>query len=348
LRAFALKALTAVIAFAFGLGLAEVALRLIPLGGGSFRDTQVAARSSSPRSLPDWRSRLPPGPKPAGVFRILSLGDSFAWGDGVHQEDAYPDRLERRLNELGSEVRFQVVNWSRPGWNSELQWRSVEPTFEELEPDLVLIGFVLNDAKPSNASSGRSLSAALSRRSPQHSVSRQLHRYSSLYRILWERLENTRQRRAFSTFYHALCKGKSWQRTRRVLQVIHDRATSRGAPVVLVIFPAFDSQLDDRYSYADIHRTVKGAGGKIGLYVLDLLPTFRGVDARRLANYPFTRHPVPGLPPRWRWFLFHRGGQTPGQSRHGCRRARGCRRPLGPSPRPGGGRALHRAPPPER
>ena len=242
----------------------------------------------SPRWLPDWRNRLPLGPKPAGVFRILSLGDSFAWGDGVHQEDAYPDRLQRRLNEPGTEARFQVINWSRPGWNSELQWRSAEHTFETLEPDLVLIGFVLNDAEPSDPSSAAVLTAPLSRRSPQHSVSRQLHRYSSLYRILWERLENTRQRRAFTTFYHALYEGEGWQTARAVLQVIHDRTATRGVPVVLVIFPVFDSQLDDRYHYADLHRTVRRAGRKIGMQTLDLLPTFRGVDANRLANYPFT------------------------------------------------------------
>ncbi len=288
MRAGALKALTATIAFALGLGLAEVALRLLPPGGESFRDTQVVARSSSPRSLPDWRSRLPPGPKPAGVFRILSLGDSFAWGDGIHSEDAYPDRIERRLNDPRTEARLQVVNWSRPGWNSELQWHSVRHNFENLEPDLVLIGFVLNDAEPSDPLSARSLTAPLSRRSPRHPVSRQLHRYSLLYRVLWERLENTRQRRAFSTYYHALYESKGWLRARQALQALHDRAETRGVPVVLVIFPVFDSQLDDRYRYADLHRTVKRAGRKIGMRTLDLLPTFRGVDANRLANRPFT------------------------------------------------------------
>ena len=247
MRAFALKALTAAISFAVGLALAETALRLVPQDSGGFRDTQVAARSSSRLSLPDWRGR-----QPAGTARV------------------------------------EVVNWSRPGWNTELQWQSVEPTFDALEPDLVLIGFVLNDAEPSSRKAARSLTAPLARRSPEHPISRQLHRYSSLYRVLWERLENTRQRRAFSAFYHDLYEGETWRVTRGYLQVIHDRAASRGAPVVLVIFPVFDSQLDHRYRYADIHRAVEGAAWKMDMYALDLLPFFRGVDAKRLANYPFT------------------------------------------------------------
>lgn len=289
MRAIALKALTAVLAFAFGLGLAEMALRLMPPGRGSFRDTQVAEASQrSPLSLPNWRSRPPPGPKPAGVFRILSLGDSFAWGDGIYPEDAYPDRLERRLNRSGAETRFQVVNWSRPAWNTDLQWRSIRDTVDGLEPDLILIGYVLNDAEPSDVATARTLTAPLFRRSPEHPVSRQLHRHSALYRILRERLENTRQRKAFSTYYQALYRGEGWRQARAALQALHDRAKARGVPAVLVIFPVFDSQLDDRYRYADIHRTVERAGWKIGMPTLDLLPTFRGVDARRLANHPFT------------------------------------------------------------
>lgn len=288
MRALALKALTATIAFALGLGLAEMALRLMPPGAGSFRDTQVATRKSSQRWLPSWRNRSPPGPKPAGVFRILSLGDSFAWGDGIHSEDAYPDRIERRLNDSSMEARFEVVNWSRPGWNSDLQWRSVRRNFDILDPDLVLVGFVLNDAEPSADAAARSLTAPLSRRSPGHPVSRQLHRHSSLYRVLWERLENTRQRRAFTAYYHGLYEGEGWRVARAALQALHDRAATRGVSVVMVIFPVFDSQLDDRYSYADLHRVVEKAGWKIGMRTFDLLPFFRGVDARRLANYPFT------------------------------------------------------------
>lgn len=287
-KALAGNALTAVIAFAVGLGLAELAVRLVPARDRSFRDTQVHAQHRSARWQPDWRSRRPPGAKAAGVFRILSLGDSFAWGDGVHPEDAYPDRLERQLNRLGGEARFEVVNWSRPGWNSELQWRSVRPAFDSLEPDLVLIGFVLNDAEPSDSTAAHALTGQLSRRSPEHPFSRWLHRSSTLYRLLWEQVENTRQRRAFTAYYHQLYEGRCWRKARRALQALHHHAATRGVPVVLVIFPIFDSQLDERYHYGDLHRTVRQAASRIGIATLDLLPAFDGVDARRLANHPFT------------------------------------------------------------
>ena len=36
--------------------------------------------------------------KPPGVKRLLSLGDSFAWGAGIEFDDTYAQRLERQLS----------------------------------------------------------------------------------------------------------------------------------------------------------------------------------------------------------------------------------------------------------
>ena len=63
--------------------------------------------------------------------------------------------------------------------------------------------------------------------------------------------------------------------------------------MLLVIFPIFDSPLDHRYPYVEIHRTVGGsAAAELGIPVLDLLTAFTGMDTRRLAVEPFAdAHP---------------------------------------------------------
>lgn len=68
-----------------------------------------------------YRGRDYERPKPAGVFRIRVLGDSFTMGLGVPEEQIYTNLLERSLNSNGSETRYEVIYLARSGVN--LDWR---------------------------------------------------------------------------------------------------------------------------------------------------------------------------------------------------------------------------------
>jgi lysophospholipase L1-like esterase len=83
------------------------------------------------------------GPKRPGVFRILVLGDSVTFGHGQPAEVAFPRVLEERLGAAG--YRVEVLNAGIPGWSTYQQRRFYEDEGSRLEPDLVLVGFVLND-----------------------------------------------------------------------------------------------------------------------------------------------------------------------------------------------------------
>jgi len=54
-------------------------------------------------------------PKPANTYRILALGDSFTFGEGVNQDEAWPQMLEKELNGLEKEKKIEVVNAGKPG-----------------------------------------------------------------------------------------------------------------------------------------------------------------------------------------------------------------------------------------
>jgi lysophospholipase L1-like esterase len=86
-----------------------------------------------------------PVEKPAGEFRVLALGDSFTYGSGVLAKDAWPQVLERRLAEGGKKV--QVINcgfacgtYTPAGYDT---WMASDGLL--LKPDLVVVGFCLND-----------------------------------------------------------------------------------------------------------------------------------------------------------------------------------------------------------
>jgi hypothetical protein len=80
------------------------------------------------------------------VFRIMAVGDSLTYGDGIDPVWTYPAQLERLLVK---DYRVEVINLGRDGDQSEDVLRSIERMAPSLEPDLIIYGVCLNDFLPS-------------------------------------------------------------------------------------------------------------------------------------------------------------------------------------------------------
>lgn len=80
-----------------------------------------------------------------GALRILYLGDSVTIGFGIERvEDTYPYLVEGRLErELGT--RVETVNSAVEGWSPWQQLAYLRREGVRYQPDLVVVGFVLND-----------------------------------------------------------------------------------------------------------------------------------------------------------------------------------------------------------
>lgn len=87
-------------------------------------------------------------PKPPGVCRIMVLGDSFTWGKGVPVEARYTTRLEALLNGAYPAKNFEVLNFGFPGAPTTRERDSLRDYKDRVEPDLIILGFVLNDPQP--------------------------------------------------------------------------------------------------------------------------------------------------------------------------------------------------------
>lgn len=82
-----------------------------------------------------------PVPKPEDVFRIVSLGDSFAQGLGVDTDDNYSERLEDMLNQrfICNGVRkFEVINLGVAGYDIQYSVERYRIKGIKYDPDLVL------------------------------------------------------------------------------------------------------------------------------------------------------------------------------------------------------------------
>lgn len=270
----------------------EAALQTGLLTPRTAQSTAVRSREKSRMTEPDFRA---PGfalEKKEGAFRILVVGDSFAWGDGVHYEDAFPNRLDVRLNAVAHGDQFEVINWSRPGWNTVRQVRSLESRLDELNPDLLILGFVLNDPEPADRKELERMLQPVESRLPGLGPSTWLFDNSRLYALIWTRLESSRMRRELSSFYRSLYVGEHWEACQRALKRMRNLARRQGIPMVLVIFPVFDSPMDQRYRYTDLHKKIREEGELLKMQVLDLLGSYSGMDVGRLAVVPISNaHP---------------------------------------------------------
>jgi lysophospholipase L1-like esterase len=84
--------------------------------------------------------------KDPSVFRIVCLGDSWTFGANVDQQDAYPQRLRTLLKQEFPGADFEVLNLGVLAYSSYQGLLFLRKEIDRLQPDIVLIGFAMNDA----------------------------------------------------------------------------------------------------------------------------------------------------------------------------------------------------------
>ncbi len=81
--------------------------------------------------------------KPEGTLRILAIGDSYTWGDGVEDEAVWVRLLEQELARCGP---AEVINAGFVGRNTVGEADYLDEKGARLRPDLVLVGAEPGDA----------------------------------------------------------------------------------------------------------------------------------------------------------------------------------------------------------
>ena len=139
-------------------GLSELLLRyLMPVGIG-----EISFANYQPSSNPDiiieprpntgefnsdgFRDKLYPREKPAGVYRIIVIGDSLAYGLRVPAANTYAKRLEAMLNkDSGKDQRYEVINMGVPGYRTIQIIARLEDRGITFDPDMIIYGYWLDD-----------------------------------------------------------------------------------------------------------------------------------------------------------------------------------------------------------
>jgi len=117
--------------------------RFLPRVPDSLRNNPIWQVSLNSHGFRDREFDISKAP---GTFRIVCVGDSWTFGANVDQAEAYPQRLLALLREAHPDAGFEVLNLGTMAYSSRQGLELMRLRVLDLSPDLVLIGFGMNDA----------------------------------------------------------------------------------------------------------------------------------------------------------------------------------------------------------
>ena len=278
------------------LGMVELSLRLLyppplrflypqesyefdPEIGHTLRPGQTAfthARSVRTNALGLRDHELAPEPPPR-TLRVLALGDSQTFGNGLDLADTWPKQLESLLQQRGP-FRWEVINGGIPGtdtWQHEiLLARLVEAT----NPHVVVLALYVNDVVP------RFLPRSLGASEPTNTWSKRityLLKRSLLVTWTYHRLFlpwRAQRLQPAGSVEDAVLAGREderaergWRQVDSSLAIIKQLTDAHKATLLVAILPRRDQVSGDHPGRAYNERARKVAAAH-GITALDLLP----------------------------------------------------------------------------
>jgi len=236
---------------------------------------------------------------PKRVSRVLFLGDSITAGFGVDDDETFVRRIETRGRADG--LRLDVVNAGLPGASLAEELELLREVGLATEPDLVVLGFYLNDASPC-CSRPRLLPP--SRLADSWLVQRiyadldrflsRNHRYSDLPEAVFDRWRDEVRERLDSWDasgvemdpelraeilenaheWGSLWSDAAWEPITASLETLSSMAQREEFALRIVVFPtAAQVEADPTNDYPQ--RRIAERGRALGIPLLDLLPTLR-------------------------------------------------------------------------
>ncbi|MDH3975866.1 MAG: SGNH/GDSL hydrolase family protein [Deltaproteobacteria bacterium] len=266
----------------------------------------------------DWRDRTEgySFEKGRDVYRILSVGDSVTYGQGVSREETFSKLIEEQLNKSlqgrnnKKNRKYEVVNIGWPGLNTADEYKKFISVGVNYKPDLIIWNYYLNDlGKPSSFKLNYLKHPTYIRRPLNRpgwpwklpipvSVDKYLTLNSDLYLFLLTKYDqilsnygirkhtdhNARLLEQYSR------KGDDWLYMKRVLERVLMICNVNETNIAFVIIPYFHEM--ENYKLDGIHTQLTETAVSIGYhYTLDLLPFFKDKKNEQLIVSRIDTHP---------------------------------------------------------
>lgn len=193
-------------------------------------------------------------------YRIVLLGDSFAFGWGVQESENFKSVLERLLNQRRP---TEIINFGIGNYNSEQEVNLFLEKGLKYHPDKVVVFFFINDAEPMQQPSGLAFLY-----------------HSQLVTYVWSKIHALMsdygdQIHNYKGYYADLYRSDSpgWSKAREAFLRLRDVCREHGIELQVVLIPELHEL--QNYPFADQHRLVASFLSDNGIPVLDLAPLFK-------------------------------------------------------------------------
>ena len=234
------------------------------------------------------------------TVRIACVGDSFMFGVGIGPDQTFPHYLDAQLRKTYPDQDFEVMNFGIPGGNMDDHTALLLTEVNTFNPDLVVMGYVLNDMDPPGYNNiNRYYDGVgfdyknLERMLARHDLGG-LRRHLRIYHYFMSRHEDKelsqQVTRMYVNGYDPAVNKKGLARVDADMKAISEYYAARRTPVVLFIYPLLIN-LDATYPFARAHARIARTARSRGMKSVDTLPSFLGKDASSLWVSLTDHHP---------------------------------------------------------
>jgi lysophospholipase L1-like esterase len=205
------------------------------------------------------------------------LGDSITFGWGAPVEGTTSKALERLLNATGRK-QYEVINTGVGNTNTAMQTAFFVNKGYELQPDVVVLNYFINDAEETPKKKENWLT--------QFS-------YAAVFLAgRWDILERTYFGKAdWQQYYRDLYRpdAAGWQAAQNSLAELATFCRERGIKLLVVNYPELHELAS--YPFPEVTQAIGRLASAQHLPFLDLLPTVRGDEPSSLWVTPTDSHP---------------------------------------------------------
>lgn len=240
--------------------------RLVPHQRAFTHDAPVAVNALG------MRDREVAAATPPGLQRVLAIGDSQTFGNGLPLDATWPKQLGDRLG-AGVEVLNAGVpgtdTWQHDRWLAELQ--------RSLRFDLVVLGLYANDVVPLPQRIGTEVALSNDR---AHRISYVLRR-SAVATALWQAISSLRARlapdpgalreQAIVTGAEPSAADADWRQVEVSLRGMQRTARDAGADLLVLLIPRRD-QVSGRLAAEGFQQRAASIAARLGVEVVDGRP----------------------------------------------------------------------------
>jgi lysophospholipase L1-like esterase len=246
-----------------------------------------------------WGFRGPEYPmeKPPGVFRLLALGDSVLYGDRAQESDV-TQSLGRLLDQKPPPgfTRVESINTSVPSYSTCQELALLGGLADRFSPDLVLVGYVMNDPEGARVPFG--LDLATGRIAWYYRAYHFIKQRIFLVKYVVAKLSPLvfRLRGGFTQFGPAQDPGRTedytmtlhdpkgpfWPVCARCIAGLGEYQRKTGVPVLFAVFPLLKSM--DTKPLEGAYRQVEETAKAAGLETVNLYPYFAALKPEQVAK----------------------------------------------------------------